>query len=208
MTLNGTVLKLIVPNLEIKRAEELSKLIIQTAVKYKMYNADVLHEFISQCAHESIGFRAKAENLNYSEEALLRVFHKYFDAISAKEYARKPEKIANIAYANRMGNGNQQSGDGWRYRGAGFIQLTGKDITREYDRYCGGNNPEQRANLCRTNDADAMDSAGWVFAVNKGLIQLAIDDNFLLITKRINGGYNGLADRQAYYERAKKYLKP
>ncbi len=93
-----------------------------------------LAHFLAQCGHESGGFKAVSENLNYGAKGLSTIFKKYFTPESAKEYERKPEKIANIVYANRMGNGPQASGEGWKFRGRGYIQLTGKDNYTAFDK--------------------------------------------------------------------------
>jgi len=93
-----------------------------------------LAHFLAQCGHESGGFKVVSENLNYGAAGLQSIFKKYFTAVSAKEYERKPEKIANIVYANRMGNGPQTSGEGYKFRGRGYIQLTGKDNYTAFDK--------------------------------------------------------------------------
>jgi putative chitinase len=196
----------IVPTLSIDRATILSCLINHVCPKYGINSKDIFEEFVSQVAHESGGFRLKTENLNYSTGALLNTFKKYFPTLAlAQQYARQPEKIGNKVYANRLGNSNEQSGDGFRFRGGGFIQLTGKNIYQEYATYI--KKPLlTTVTLVRESDEFALDSACWFFAIVKGLIKLAIEDNFLEITRRINGGYNGLIDRQEYYKRAKQYL--
>ena len=101
-----------------------------TAAKFNITNTLRLAHFLAQCGHESGGFKAVSENLNYGAAGLQSIFKKYFTAQTAAEYQRKPEKIANIVYANRMGNGNQASGDGYKFRGRGYIQLTGRAIYR------------------------------------------------------------------------------
>ena len=156
--------------------------------------------FFAQLDHES-NLEPKAENLNYSAERLLQVFPKYFTRNDVNEFARNPEKIANRVYANRMGNGNQKSGDGYKYRGRGFIQLTGrsnyilagKDLRVDYI-----NNPDW---LLR--EADAMLVACWFWQKNK-LNEFADWGDVEGATRAINGGVNGLADRKAKYD---KYLK-
>jgi len=161
--------------------------------------------FIAQLAHESGSFNFTVENLNYSSKALRLVFGKYFSTTElADSYARQPEKIANRVYANRMGNGDENSGDGWRFRGRGLIQLTGKDNYTQ----CGTGlqldliaNPEQLAN----NPTTAVAAACW-FWDSRNLNTYADQDNIKAITKRINGGYNGLADREAYLTKAKTAL--
>ncbi|WP_086933815.1 glycoside hydrolase family 19 protein [Agarilytica rhodophyticola] len=162
-----------------------------------------LAHFIAQIAHESGSFNYKVENLNYSTGALRAVFGKYFeDESTAEEYARKPEKIANVVYANRMGNGDTASGDGWRYRGRGLIQLTGRDNYASCSKAIGVDvekNPDLLA-----GDADVIVAAACWFWQSRGLNQLAEQDDIKQITKKINGGYNGLDDRKEYLVRAKK----
>lgn len=161
--------------------------------------------FIAQLAHESGGFRYQKENLNYSEQGLRTTFAKYFpDDDVAHEYARNPEQIANRVYANRIGNGDEASGDGWRYRGRGLIQLTGK---ANYEACAAGtgidllDDPEQ---ICEDHVV-TVTVAGWFWQSNK-LNPLADKDDIDAITKRINGGLNGLADRKEYLARCKKIL--
>jgi putative chitinase len=157
--------------------------------------------FLAQLAHESGELKCVEENLNYSAEALMRVWPARFPPTIAAGYARQPQKIANRAYADRMGNGNEASGDGYRYRGAGLIQLTGKDNQMR----CGmqfGIQAEQVGDWLRTREG-ACRSAGWFWRSND-LNPLADGGQFVVITKKINGGINGLADRQAYYAMAKQ----
>jgi len=165
-------------------------------------NLRVAH-FIAQIAHESGSFKYRKENLNYSAKALRSVFGKYFTSDGmADTHARKPEVIANIVYANRMGNSD--SGDGWRYRGRGLIQLTGRD---NYVR-CGsaiGSNIEAEPDLLAEDANAAVAAACWFWQSNK-LNALADDDEIKKITRKINGGYNGLEDRTAILARAKTVL--
>lgn len=161
-----------------------------------------LAHFMAQIHHES-GLKPISENLNYSAQGLLSTFKKYFDAKTVNEYQRKPEKIANKVYANRMGNGNEQSGEGWKYRGRGFIQITGKEnyfkLANDTDLDC-LKNPD-----LLLQEPNAMISAIWFWKVNK-LNALADADNIEAITKRINGGLNGLADRKQLLENYKEIL--
>lgn len=162
--------------------------------------------FLAQIIHESGHFKFKSENLNYSANALRCVFCKYFktDTI-ANEYARKPEKIANRVYANRMGNGDEASGDGWKYRGRGLIQLTGKCNYEACGKAIGLdliNNPDL---LIECADASVL-AACW-FWNSKKLNEYADKDDVLTITKRINGGTNGLEERKAILNTAKGILK-
>ena len=152
-----------------------------------------LAHFFAQIHHES-NLKPVAENLNYSSSSLRRVFRKYFPTIEmAIEYARQPEKIANRVYANRMLNGNEESGDGWKYRGRGFIQITGKAnyiMLSKDTRIDYLNNPD----LLLT-EPDSMISALWFWNKNN-LNRYADDDNIRTITRRINGGYTGLSHRE------------
>ena len=152
--------------------------------------------FLAQCAHESGGFVFLKENLNYKAPSLRKVFPKYFqDDATASAYANKPEKIANRVYANRMGNGDEASGDGWRYKGRGALQLTGKSNYKDFADWLG-------KSIDPNNVADeyAFDSAKYFFDKNKlwGICDKGVDDaTILALTKRINGGTHGLDDRKA-----------
>jgi putative chitinase len=157
--------------------------------------------FIAQCAHESGGFKFLKENLNYRAASLRKVFPKYFpdDAIAAA-YANKPAMIANRVYANRMGNGDEASGDGWRYCGRGLIQLTGHD---NYAFFAGSLDiPMEEATEYLETFEGAVQSACWFWETNN-LNQWADKDDILTLTKRINGGTIGLEDRKKHYEHAK-----
>ena len=151
--------------------------------------------FLAQCGHESAGFTIFNENLNYSAKGLRGVFGKYFptDAL-ANQYARQPEKIANKVYANRMGNGPESSGDGWKYRGFGLIQLTGKDNFSAFSKDTGIDIVTYPENI-RQDLSLAIKTAIWFW--NKNNLNKYCDNNdFIGLTKRINGGLNGLADRE------------
>jgi putative chitinase len=172
---------------------------MELAKKYKtiLDNAKIntslrLAHFFAQLDHES-GLKPIEENLNYSASGLIRVFRKYFNDLEAIQFQRQPERIANRVYANRMANGNENSGDGWKYRGRGFIQITGKE---NYSNLSKDTKIDYVANpdlLLR--ESDAMISAIW-FWNKKGLNSFADKDDLFTITKRINGGLNGLVDRQ------------
>lgn len=169
-----------------------------TCDKFEINTPERQAGFIAQCAHESGMFKFVEENLNYSDKALLSVFGKYFNADTATEYARKPEKIANRVYANRMGNGDELSGDGWKYRGRGLIQLTGKENYTRFGNAVGQdivNNPELVA-----SPEYATLSAGWFWSAN-GLNKLADAKDILGMTKRINGGTIGLDHRTELYNK-------
>lgn len=159
--------------------------------------------FFAQCSHETAGFRHFKENLNYSASTLLRVFGKYFDEYEAEEYERQPEAIANIVYANRLGN--IQSGDGWKYRGRGAIQLTGKKNYKNFSKYAGVNFIDYPD---RVADQFAFESALFFFETNN-LFDLCIDTEPYTVkklTRRINGGYNGLKHRIELTQKYATYI--
>lgn len=161
--------------------------------------------FIAQIGHESAGLTATKENLNYSKDGLLKIFPKYFTPALAVQYARKPEAIANRVYANRMGNGDEKSGDGWKYRGRGLIQLTGKNNYQAFKKFMG---IYTDADLIQYMDSPlgAVMSGGWFFSINN-LIPLADKGDMLTLTKRINGGLNGLAHRMTLYNAATRVVR-
>jgi putative chitinase len=156
--------------------------------------------FLAQCAHESGGFVFLKENLNYKAASLRRVFPKYFpDDATAAAYAMQPEKIANRVYANRMGNGDEASGDGFRYCGRGLIQLTGKD---NYTFFAGSLDiPVEEASEYLQTFEGAVQSACFFWEQNN-LNTWADKGDILTLTKRINGGTIGLEDRQKHYQHA------
>ena len=160
-----------------------------------------LAHFLAQCGHESGGFKLVQENLNYGAKGLMGIFKKYFpDEATALAYERKPEKIANVVYASRMGNGDKTSGDGWKFHGRGFIQLTGKDNYVAFGKSIS-------EDLSATPDLVAtkypLASAAWFFNKN-GLHKLAdsgaTDAVVTSITKRVNGGTIGLPDRIKHFK--------
>jgi putative chitinase len=173
------------------------------ATYYKLSPVRAAH-FFAQCAHESGNWRATSENLNYSQQGLRNIFRKYFptDALAA-QYARKPQAIANRVYANRMGNGPESSGDGWKFRGRGFLQLTGHDNYKALSQYI--NRPDIMDNPDLVAGELAIESALWFFDRNKlwAICDQGITDSAILaLTKRINGGTHGLDDRKL---KTKKY---
>jgi putative chitinase len=180
--------------------EELNKAL----PKYDITTDQRIAGFISQCAHESMDFNALSENLNYREETLNKVFPRYFGPgkRNAAEYAKNPEKIANYVYMDEFRTsklGNTQPGDGWRFRGRGLKQLTGRDnytrFAKDYDMTA-----EQAAEWLETKEG-ALASALWFWNTNK-LNTIADTGNVAALTKKINGGDIGLADRQARYAKA------
>jgi putative chitinase len=176
------------------------KALSQLFPDYEINTAKRIAAFMAQCAHESGGFIFLTENLNYKAESLMKVFPKYFkDMATAKAYEKKPEKIANKIYADRMGNGNEASGDGYKYRGRGLIQLTGKT---NYTWFAASLeiSPEEAAEYTQTFEGAAQ-SACWFWETNK-LNQFADSGDIVTMTKRINGGTIGLDDRIKHYEHA------
>jgi putative chitinase len=171
-----------------------------TIAKFELNTPLRLAHFLAQAGHESGGFKAVNENLNYGAKGLLGTFPKYFNTETATLYERKPEKIANIVYASRMGNGDKTSGEGWKFRGRGYIQLTGKANYTEFDKVVTENLMEQ-PDLVATKYP--LLSAAWFFHKN-GLHKIAdggaTDAVVTSITKRVNGGTIGLPDRIKHFK--------
>jgi putative chitinase len=177
--------------------------LVQLLPSYEINTPERIAAFIAQCAHESANFTILKENLNYRWETLRRIFPSHFptDAI-AKDYASRPNKqeaIANRAYANRMGNGPEESGDGYRYCGRGLIQLTGRDNYAWFAASL-GITPQEASEYLETFEGAAQ-SACWFWETNN-LNQWADAKDIKELTRRINGGYNGLEDRIKHYNHA------
>ena len=157
--------------------------------------------FLAQCAHESATFSVMRENLNYSAKGLQSIFGKYFpNEALIKQYERQPEKIANRVYANRMGNGDEASGDGWRFRGRGYIQLTGKDNYKAFSTSIGEDcvaNPDLVATKYPLASAGFFFQKNNLWAICDGG---ATEDVVTKVTKRVNGGTHGLPDRIAKFK--------
>lgn len=169
--------------------------------KFGVTNPLRLCHFLSQCGHESGHFKFVIENLNYSADGLKKVFPKYFPTIEvASKYARQPEKIANKVYGNRMGNGDESTGDGFKFRGRGYIQLTGKDNYAAFDKFV---DDDIMANPDLVATKYPLTSAAFFFHKNN-LWSVCdrghSDDVVLAVTKRVNGGTHGLADRQDKFD--------
>jgi putative chitinase len=170
--------------------------------------------FLAQCGHESGGWTVFEENLNYSAKGLMGIFKKYFPNEGiANQYARQPQKIANRVYANRMGNGDEASNDGWTYRGRGPIQLTGRNNYTQFakDMFEDWENVVANPDWVNADRDFALMSAIWFWNKN-GLNKFAdaadsgASPSFVTLTKRINGGTIGLADRQHHYDDALSFL--
>jgi putative chitinase len=163
--------------------------------------------FLAQTGHESGDFRTLHENLNYKAEGLVKIFHKYFpDAETAAEYAHNPEKIANRVYSSRMGNGDEESGDGYKYRGRGLIQLTGKDNYKKCSEAVYGDDRLLENPEVLEDKEGAIASACW-FWTSRHLNEWSDQGNIAEVTKRINGGTIGLEDRTERYETALALLE-
>ena len=169
--------------------------------KFEINTALRLAHFLAQCGHESGGFRLTKENLNYSAKGLMGIFKKYFPTeVLAKQYERKPEKIANKVYGGRMGNGPEASGEGAKFCGRGYIQLTGKD---NYTAFGKSINEDIAANPTWVAEKYALLSAAWFFNKNKLHTMAdggATDAVVTSITKRVNGGTIGLPDRIKHFK--------
>ena len=163
--------------------------------EFDISNPFRLSHFLAQTAHESGNFKHVRENLNYSAEGLLRTFPKYFDKWTAATYARKPEMIANIVYESRMGNGNRNTGDGWRFRGRGYLQLTGRINYKAFGQYI---SVDLEANPDLVATKYPLTSAAWFFEKNKlwAICDQGLDvATIKQVSRRVNGGTIGLQDR-------------
>lgn len=174
--------------------------------RYKINTPLRMAHFIAQVAHESGSFKHHCEDLSYSAKALRCVFSKYFDCDEmAERYARKPQEIANLVYANRMGNGDTVSGDGWRYRGRGLIKLTGRENYANcaaFIDYDCVENPD----LLLNDPQVAVAAACWYWHSRK-LNDVADRDDLKRITGKISSGCHGLESRKGFYERARQVLR-
>lgn len=165
-----------------------------------------LAHFLAQCAFESTNFTATVENLNYSAQRLLQVFPTYFKNVDVNAYARNPQKIGSRVYANRMGNGNEASGDGYKYRGRGYIQLTGKNNYQSFTGFVGEDcvaNPDQVATKYPLASAAFFFNSNKIWAIcDRG----ADDATVTSVTKRVNGGTHGLAERTQNFRKFRAAL--
>lgn len=182
---------------------------LKKAMEYYKMTPERAAHFFAQTAHETGEFKLFSENLNYSAQGLQGTFGKYFPGNLEEGYARQPEKIANRVYADRMGNGNESSGEGWKYRGRGALQLTGKSNYKAFSDYL--KKPEIMDNPDLVSNDFAFESAMFFFDKNKlwSICDQGVTDSSILsLTKRINGGANGLDHRskltKKYYEWLKK----
>ena len=179
----------------------------ETAAKFNITNNLRLAHFLSQCGHESGGFKAVSENLNYSADGLKKIFGKYFPGNLNESYAKQPEKIASRVYGNRMGNGDEASKEGYKFRGRGYIQLTGKANYTKFTQFIGEDcvsNPDLVATKY------PLASAAFFFDSNKlwAICDRGADDATVTsVTKRVNGGTLGLSDRIKHFKEYYNLLK-
>lgn len=200
MSLNLEKLKGVIP-------ESVLKQIPDTAAKFNITTNLRLAHFLAQCAHESGGFKLVQENLNYSADGLKKTFPKYFSGLLAESYARKPELIASRVYGGRMGNGAEPTKEGYKFRGRGYIQLTGKENYTSFSKFI---NEDCVANPDLVATKYPLASAAFFF--NKNNIWAVCDKgatsaNVTEVTKRVNGGTHGLPDRLNYFTKYYNLIK-
>ena len=204
MTITLELLKEIAPQTKSEKLEGFVEGLQDACDRFEINTTSRLACFLAQVAHESGGFNAVKENLNYGAQGLVNTFRKYFPTLeSAQPYERKPEAIANRVYANRMGNGDEASGDGFKHRGRGLIQLTGHDNYASFATDM-GMTIDEAIDYLETYEGAAM-SAAWFWWKNN-LNTWADQEDMLTLTKRINGGTIGLEDRKHHFEIIKEAL--
>lgn len=203
--LTPEILRAALPNISKANAQMVAEHAPAAMTKFNITSVNRVAAFLAQCAHESGLFQHREENLRYSADALERVFKRYFPTRAlAEAYARQPSRIGARVYANRMGNGDEKSGEGWVHRGFGFIQLTGKDNHTAFAQAIGKTLEETLAYL--KTDEGAFMSAGWFWKTNK-LNGYADRNEITNMSKVINGGTNGLEERLAYYRAMRRALE-
>ena len=180
--------------------------------RYGINTIDRTLIFLAQTSHESGNFTIKTESMNYTTpERIVAIWPSRFNLdgsagkLDARKYIRNQELLANTVYSGRMGNGNAASGDGFKFRGGGYLQLTGRESYTNYAKYI-GEDLDKTAELVHTTEHYALDSAAWEFCIDKKLLEQCDKNNFELITKRINGGLIGLKERQEQLNKYKKLL--
>ena len=181
---------------------------MKAAMKFYNLTPERAAHFFAQTGHETGDFKVYNENLNYSAQGLQGIFGKYFPGNLEESYARQPEKIANRVYASRMGNGDEASGDGWKFRGRGAIQLTGKDNYTQFSKHI--NNPEILTTPDLVSTDYSFESALFFFDKNKlwSICDQGVNEaTILALTKRVNGGTHGLEDRKAKTLKFYGYVK-
>ena len=204
MTITLELLKEIAPQTKTEKLEGFVEGLQDACDRFEINTPSRLACFLAQVAHESGGFNAVKENLNYGAQGLVNTFKKYFPTLEAAHpYERNPETIANRVYANRMGNGDEHSGDGFKHRGRGLIQLTGHDNYASFAADM-GMTIDEAIDYLETYEGAAM-SAAWFWWKNN-LNTWADQEDMLTLTKKINGGTIGLEDRKHHFEIIKEAL--
>lgn len=186
--------------------KDIDLIVVKLNEVFKRYQINTplrVAHFLAQVITESGGFKSRVENLNYSSQRLLTVFPKYFNLETSKSYANNPQRIANRVYANRGGNGSELSGDGWRYRGRGFIQLTFKNNYEKIGKFLDYDFVKDPESLEKTSAAIYSAAAYWTMC---NINRWADKDSLMDVTKAVNGGYNGLPDRTKNLSICKKYI--
>ena len=203
----GVIMGLKINNLKGFIPEKVLEELPSVIERYEINTINRLSHFLSQCSHESGNFKFVEENLNYSSDGLKRVFPKYFPDNLSEQYSRQPEKIGSRVYANRMGNGNEESKEGYKFRGRGYIQCTGKDNYRLLSK-------EFEVDFIKDPDLlskeYSLKSAGWFFKRNNLLSICDMGDTYEIVkrvTRVTNGGFNGLEDRWEKFQKFNNLLK-
>ncbi|MCX7109916.1 MAG: glycoside hydrolase family 19 protein [Proteobacteria bacterium] len=204
MKIEASQLLTICPACKPDVADGLAQCLPGVLEKYAIDTPLRVAHFLAQTGHESAGFREFVENLNYSASGLQGTFPKYFHQVSTAAYAHNPEKIANHVYADRMGNGNEASGDGWKFRGRGMIQLTGRENYTAFSKHS-GKDAIQDPDFLSTPEG-AAESAAWYW-LERNINKPADADDVVEVTKLINGGTLGLDERKALLVKAKEVVK-
>ena len=213
MVITSQQLKLICPTIPADEVEKIASSLTEICPQYGIDTPDIFHEFIANLAHESQEFNRREENLKYSSAKRLMTIwpSRFASEADAQQYVYNPEKLANKVYGGRVDLGNVQQGDGWLFRGGGYIQTTGRRnytlFTAYYNRRFGTSfTIEQIAHLIRETVDMAIHSACWIFAISMKLIDEAQNDMVKTIRKRVAGSLFGLDEVNMYYERAKRVI--
>lgn len=204
MLITPEQLQEITDTLNSTRCIEMADLLNELCPKYGITDKGVFQMFLANLLQESGEFSHKEENMNYSAQRLTVVWPGRFKTIEqATPYAHNPEKLSNLVYGGRMGN--NLPGDGFEFKGAGFIGITGRELYTKYAKFI-GKDIALTADLMRMDDRYALDSACWFFAILRNLIPIALTGNFKEVCRKINGGLTGYETRVKYWERAKLHL--
>jgi putative chitinase len=213
MLIDTTSLMGIAKSIDLSFANQISDLLNTICPKYQINTVDRFRMFLANLCVECNEFKVKTENLNYSAQALVNTWPHHFENLDfAKQYEHNPQKLAMYIYGTTSiakSLGNLSAEDGWTFRGAGDIQITGRGMITAYANYIGNKDAVAVANLIRNDDKAALDSACWFFSIAKRLNKIAdlgTDDAFISVVKGINGGTNGLKDRENYYALCKQLI--